>query len=98
MYGVGVVVDSKYEGLAAGDIVVNSAMDSWPWQLYFKVSNKGGKFKKFEFKDEDPKLELTYYGKSSVHLTPFNFRSEVAENKRGQVGPKESCFFWVAEN
>ena len=66
LYGVGVVVDSKYEGLAAGDVVVNSAMDSWPWQLYFKVNNKNGEFKKFEFKDEDPKFELTYYGKSSV--------------------------------
>jgi len=62
LYGVGVVVESKRDEFVVGDVVINSAMDSWPWVLHFKTDNPGGKFKKFEFEDEEPKYEVTYYG------------------------------------
>jgi len=62
LYGVGVVTESKLEGFKIGDVVVNTGMDNWPWQIYFKTGNSDGKFAVFEFAEEDPKYEITYYG------------------------------------
>merc|ERR1719494_596220 len=81
LYGVGVVMESKRDEFAVGDIVVNSAMDTWPWVLYFKTDDAGGKFKKFEFEDEDPKSEVTYYGlPGTTTLLGLEEQSDILQN------------------
>jgi len=59
--GVGLIVQSCVDGFNAGDVVINSAIGGWPWQLYFKQSNPDETLVVVNL-DDDPKFELTYYG------------------------------------
>jgi len=58
--GVGVIVESSVDSFSPGDIVINSSIGGWPWQVYFKASDAKKKF--IAVLAEDPKLEITYYG------------------------------------
>jgi len=63
LYGIGVVVESQNPDFKQGNVVINSALNGWPWQLYFKASTNGDKiFSVVDLQDGDPKLEVTYYG------------------------------------
>jgi len=62
LYGVGIVVESQSSEFKQGSLVINTALDGWPWQLYFKTSTANKKFAVVDLLDDDPKLEITYYG------------------------------------
>lgn len=81
LYGVGVVTESKLDGFKVGDVVINSTMTSWPWQLYFKTSNTDKKFTKEVMSGDDPKFELTYYGLPGITtLLGLEEQSEIMGN------------------
>lgn len=63
LYGIGVVVESQSTDFKQGDVVINPALNGWPWQLYFKTSTSSDrKLSVVDLKEDDPKLEMTYYG------------------------------------
>lgn len=81
LYGVGVVTESKIEGFIPGDVVINSALDGWPWQLFFKTSNVDGKFVTVNLTDDDLKYEITYYGLPGLTaLIGLEEQGDVLEN------------------
>ena len=62
LFGVGVVVESQDSNFKPGNVVINSVLNGWPWQLYFKTTNVEKKFAVVDLMGDDPKYEVTYYG------------------------------------
>lgn len=81
IYGVGIVVESQSLEFKPGNVVINTALSGWPWQMYFKTSTSDKKFAVVDLIDSDPKLEVTYYGLPGLTtLIGIQEQADILEN------------------
>merc|ERR1712002_806484 len=72
--------ESQCSDFKPGNVVINSALDGWPWQTYFKTT-ADKKFLVVDLVDEDPKLEVTYYGLPGLTtLLGLQEQTDILEN------------------
>lgn len=78
LMGVGVIIESSVDSFQPGDVVINSSIGGWPWQLYFKAADATNKF--MPVFSDDPKSELSYYFSGYTSLLGIQEKGHIRDN------------------